>query len=430
MAAKVVWYRDSWWVRTHDRGKKRDRRVGSTKADKRAAERIAEKINAAIALGQYDPTPKPAQSTLPCDAALRRWHSTYAPTFKPTTEASSRGVIEHHLAPFFGSTDLEQLREEDLLRFISAKLEEGLAPKTIANALGVLRRVINLAMREGRCPRNPAARIGELMRQVDRRLSTETRDVDYWTRAEADALVGLARDHEPRFAPALVFAFSTGCRKGEILGLKWADVDFDRRAVAVRRAITMRQLTTPKSGKGRLVATTETLAEELFDLLAIRRREALARGWPEVPEWVFPSTTGTSWDETNFATVWARLRRRAQAEGVRPLRFHATRHSWATWALRAGKSVRWVAQQLGHADPAFTLRVYAHAMREEESDLSFAESLGRQATESEQTSPNVSIRLRLREADFETWAKYATSLVGRPGLEPGTNGLKARCSTS
>jgi len=55
-----------------------------------------------------------------------------------------------------------------------------------------------------------------------------------------------------------------------------------------------------------------------------------------------------------------------------PVPFHATRHSWATWALRAGKSVRWVAQQLGHQDPAFTLRVYAHAMREEEKDLSFA----------------------------------------------------------
>jgi len=63
-------------------------------------------------------------------------------------------------------------------------------------------------------------------------------------------------------------------------------------------------------------------------------------------------------------------------------------------------------------------------MREEESDLSFAEALGTK-TNGDQASPDVSIRLRLREADFETWAKYATSLVGRPGLEPGTNGLKA-----
>jgi len=64
---------------------------------------------------------------------------------------------------------------------------------------------------------------------------------------------------------------------------------------------------------------------------------------------------------------------RAQALGVRPLRLHCTRHTWASLALASGKSVRWVAEQLGHADPALTLRVYAHAMREEESDLSFLE---------------------------------------------------------
>ena len=55
------------------------------------------------------------------------------------------------------------------------------------------------------------------------------------------------------------------------------------------------------------------------------------------------------------------------------MKLHCARHTWATRALRAGKSLRWVADQLGHADPAFTLRVYAHVMRDEESDLSFAE---------------------------------------------------------
>ena len=55
------------------------------------------------------------------------------------------------------------------------------------------------------------------------------------------------------------------------------------------------------------------------------------------------------------------------------LKLHATRHTWVTFALWAGKSMRWVADQLGHKDPALTLWVYAHAMREEETDLSFAE---------------------------------------------------------
>ena len=58
---------------------------------------------------------------------------------------------------------------------------------------------------------------------------------------------------------------------------------------------------------------------------------------------------------------------------LRPLKLHCARHTWATFALQAGESIRWVADQLGHADPALTLRVYAHAMLEGEVDLSFAE---------------------------------------------------------
>ncbi len=58
---------------------------------------------------------------------------------------------------------------------------------------------------------------------------------------------------------------------------------------------------------------------------------------------------------------------------ARPSRLHGTRHTYATRALKAGKSIRWVASQLGHGSPEFTLRVYAHALREEEADLSFVE---------------------------------------------------------
>jgi hypothetical protein len=165
---------------------------------------------------------------------------------------------------------------------------------------------------------------------------------------------------------------------------------------------------------------TEGLAGVLFDLLAERRRQGLARGWPEIPEWVFCSDVGTALEERNFSREWYRLRRRTEKEGIRPLKLHAARHPWATFALQAGKSLRWVADQLGHADPGFTLRVYAHAMRDDESDLSFAEFGG-------------SERLYPAPADgVEAGASRNTpaSLVGRQGLEPWTLGLKERSEGS
>ena len=95
-----------------------------------------------------------------------------------------------------------------------------------------------------------------------------------------------------------------------------------------------------------------------------------------MPEWVFCSETGGPLDSRNITRTWHRLRRKAQTRAVRPLRLHDARHTFASLALASGKSVRWVVSQLGHANPELTLRVYAHALREEETDLSFLDFSG------------------------------------------------------
>ena len=160
------------------------------------------------------------------------------------------------------------------------------------------------------------------------------------------------------------------------------------------------------------------LASELFDLLALRRRESLYRARPEVPGWVFCSETGTPLDGGNVRRVWLRLRRRAQAQGIRPLKLHCARHTWATHALAAGKSIRWVADQLGHADPSLTLRVYAHALRDDETDLSFADF---DAPKRPYTAPRSGSR-------DQEWRKSARSLAPPAGFEPATSRLGNRRS--
>ena len=73
----------------------------------------------------------------------------------------------------------------------------------------------------------------------------------------------------------------------------------------------------------------------------------LANGWKETRDWVFCSAVGSSIDPRNSSRNWERLRRRAQAEGIRSLKLHATRHTWASMALESGKNIRWVTDQLG-----------------------------------------------------------------------------------
>ena len=111
--------------------------------------------------------------------------------------------------------------------------------------------------------------------------------------------------------------------------------------------------------------------------------------------------------------MWGRVRRRAVKEKVRALALHSARHSWATWAIRAGKNIRWVADQLGHADASTTLNHYAHAMREDDQDLSFAELDGAK-------------RHNTTLADYEileNGGNYAKSLERETGFEPATLSL-------
>jgi len=158
-------------------------------------------------------------------------------------------------------------------------------------------------------------------------MASEVRAVDAWSRTEVETLLQVAREHEPRFAPLLHFLIATGARSGEALGLQWEDVAFEHHRITIRRSITQRRTSTPKSGRARTIVMAPGLAPELFDLLVERRREGMWRGWAETPPWVFCSEVGTPWDERNVNRCWARVRRRAHGKGVRPLKLHAARWS-------------------------------------------------------------------------------------------------------
>jgi hypothetical protein len=173
----------------------------------------------------------------------------------------------------------------------------------------------------------------------------------------------------------------------------------------------------PDSVSPRFVVLSPGLAQTLHDLLSERRRETLGGRWSEVPEFVFCSETGGTWQQRNVSRSWTRLRRKAHAVGVRPLRLHDARHTYASLAPASGKSVRWVASQLGHANPELTLRVYAHALREEETDLSFLDFGGAkrhprgtkvQAVANKKTPPRLSGRGGFSSLEHETGFEPAT----------------------
>jgi len=358
VAVRVRWYRGAWWVFAQSpnlpgtRGRV-SRRIGPSEADRELAERRAVALRRQ--LGERD-----AIGPLLVGEAARDWIDTYGVAMKPTTRKTVEGSIAREIVPYLGKLDLRTLSDADLMGYVTRRTEDGLSVSSIRNALKIVRRVGNLAVRAGVLVRNPAAHVGELLGRVANARAAEDDRVASFTAGELAAILALAQQHEPRSSIALALLALTGMRKGEALGLRWEDVDFARRRIHVRRSRSMGELTTPKSGRGRFVP----MARELERVLRAARIEK------PFAEWVL---TGRAWRKPMADVVlrraWGRLRTDHFPKlGIQPLRLHDLRHTWATLALAAGRPLPWVAKVLGHADAGFTARVYAHALPEEVGD--------------------------------------------------------------
>jgi len=357
-----------WYVLTYNKGKQTEHRAKSQES--------AEAIVAQLNVEEEAADRWMVGGALPCDETLRGWIKMHKAELSPSTEQTHRGSIETHLVPFFGSRDLRVLNRDDIRRFIENRFEAGKAAGTIRNALSALRRVYSLHIEAGLLERNPAARCGDMVARVGRRYSGQgVREVDAWTREEARILLGISREREPFVYPVLLAAFSTGMRRGELLALRWEHIQPD--SIRVRDSFVRGITKTPKSDRARTVP----LSPEMHGLLEELRRSRRKRegAWSD-PEFVFTTATGVQWHEQNFGRSWLRLRRRCVDDAgkalIRPLSFHCTRHSFASWALEAGKSIVWLQHALGHASPDTTLRRYSHWVKQEQEDMGFLKLVG------------------------------------------------------
>jgi len=349
-----------WFVRVYANGKQHEEKCASEAEARETARAINQKSAGRESWLRGGP--------LPINRCLEGWLGIHGPELARSTEANARSSINNHLAPYFGTLDLRALTREDLLAFAEDRLKSGLSTRTVEGALSILRRVAQLHVEEGLLDKNPALGAGRLVARVARRYEQNPKDVDAWTREEASALLELARDGEPNVAVPLLCALHTGMRRGEILGLQWQDVGVAR--IRVRRALVRGHMTTTKSGRAREVPISAALREALDELCA-----GLSP-WEE-PGHVFLSPQGKRWDERNFARAFDRLRTKAhKAVKVRPLPFHCARHTFASWALEGGRSVKWVQERLGHSSAELTLRTYAHLMPSGDDELDFLSEPG------------------------------------------------------
>jgi integrase len=158
------------------------------------------------------------------------------------------------------------------------------------------------------------------------------------------------------YYPHVLCALRTGLRIGEIVALTWKDIDFEKRQITVKRSCRNRRITGTKNNKRRHVDMTPHLAETLKELRTEQKKRALKKGW-SFPDWVFANRKGKMLRNIAFRDA---LMRCLDDAGLKRIRVHDLRHTYATIRLLRGHNVGDVSYQLGHSSIKITYDAYGH----------------------------------------------------------------------
>jgi integrase len=324
-------------------------------SDKKLAQEFAKKIEARLKWSEAngEPIVLTQPDNIPTvKAYCEDWLSTYADVHcKPSTAHSYRRALTIHIYPVMGSQRFDWVTRADIKRLISDLSKKGLKKQTIHNILTPLKEAYHHAMDDGIIASNPVARTGRLTRsKEDRRLH-----VAPLTSSEVIALFKKA-EQRAHLYPLIMCAVQTGMRQGELIGLKWGDIDFRGKFIEVRRAFAHGLESSTKSHKIRRIDMTPQLAKTLQTLQETRSLEAGMKGIP-IPEWVFVTPSWTRWDDSNLRSAFRQLLTDAE---IRHVRFHDLRHTYASLMAEAGAPPKYVQDQLGHSSIQVTMDIYSH----------------------------------------------------------------------
>ncbi len=351
MAVKVRQHKGKYWVFIDHKGKRKAKCIGTSK---RAAESVAEKIEAKITLGQFEI--KDERQRRPFEVYFRNWLDTYARAHcKASTVSIYETAFRLYLLPAFGQKDLSGITREEVKNLTYDLLAKGKTRSTVKNVLAPIREMFNHAIEDGHVTFNPALRV---LRRSRTEEGEQKEKASFLTREELGVLLRTGQEHFPDYYPFVSLLARTGLRLGEAVALQWGDLDLTGRFVEVRRTMVYRTLTLPKSGKARRVDLSRQLTDTLKALLLERKKETLKKGWGEVPPWVFTTETGNLLDPDNFrGRVWYKLLAKA---GLRHIRIHDLRHTFASLLIQNGESLAYVKEQMGHHSIKITVDTYGH----------------------------------------------------------------------
>lgn len=337
-ARMAVGYRDGQRVRRS--------LYGSTRKE------VADKLSAALAGLQRGQVPPPDRRTL--SAFLVEWMAGLDTRVRPLTAERYREVLRRHVIPSLGATRLAALTPQRVEALLAEWKEAGLSARTVWHIRAVLRAALNDALRAGEVSRNAAA--------LARAPRVTGYHVEPMSPAQAGAILDAVAGTD--LGGPVSVALWTGLRQGELLGLRWSDVDLTGRRLTVN-------VTLQRCGGAWHVEPTKTersrrtlsLPAPAAEALAAHRQRQLEQRLLVGPDWgaahgdlVFTDALGRPLVRSTLSHAFRAALERAELPTVR---FHDLRHAAATLMLASGTDLKVVSEVLGHSTIATTANVYA-----------------------------------------------------------------------
>ena len=316
---------------------------------KKAAEKALAVIEAEIYKGVYfEP------SSIPFKDHLLEWFKIKKNSINFQTADTYQSFIVNRIIPSIGYVSLSALSPIHLQSYVNKLKEEGLASSTIKKIYNIIKGSLDYAVNMELLPSNPIKKI-QLPKDKKKEMSV-------WDVPEIKAFLTVAK--KDRLYIAFHLAITTGMRRGEILGIRWKDIDFDRGVLYVRQTLS-------KDGKQFLVgAKTESgvrsikLSNESLTTLVTHKVSISKDKLKSGPNYldhdlVVCTSKGTPVNPNNLKRSYCKLLKEAE---VPEIRFHDLRHTHATMLLAQGISAKVISERLGHSNIKTTLDIYSHVL--------------------------------------------------------------------
>jgi integrase len=287
---------------------------------------------------------------------LRQWLEEVArPRVRPSTYDSYRDIVELHLIPGLGRIPLAKLRPEDVQHFVNAKRATGLSPRRVQYFHAVLRNALKTAERWGLVSRN-VAKLVDIPRVHQREMTPLTPE-------QAKKLIEASV--ADRYRGLWITALGTGLRQGELLALRWEDVDLGKRRLRVRHSLvnvdgelTLQEPKTERSRRSIVLPAVVVTALREHRTQQLQDRLLAGAQWMNSGH-VFATMLGKP---HHAATITRAFQDALDRAGLPDVRFHDLRHSAATFLLAQGMTLEDVKNQLGHSTIVLTSNTYGHVL--------------------------------------------------------------------